>query len=90
MLPIYRADLLDVPLRVFGSTERDVPDDLPALWNGKSIGVLGAEVVTVRLGGAAQGSEHGHRVGVDVREGGHSVGRTRDFATRSTIHFTPP
>lgn len=60
---------------------RGEPDDLPAAWHRQALGVLGAQVVTVRLGVGSQWSEHRGRLGVDVGEGGH--GRTRASRSRT-------
>src|SRR5918996_1449529 len=47
---------------------RSEPDDLPAPWRHESLGVLRAQVVTVRFGVGGQRPEDRRRVGVHVGE----------------------
>jgi len=46
------------------------PHDLPAPWHGQPLGVLGAEVVGVRLGIRRERPEDDGGVAVDVGQGG--------------------
>lgn len=53
------------------------PDDLPASRRGEPFGVLGTQVVAMRLGVHRQWPKHGGRVGVDVRERRDGVATAR-------------
>ncbi len=84
-----------VAARAGGRRTVEEPDDLPAPRGGEPLGVLGAQVVAVRLGVGRQRAEDRRRIGVDVRQrrdGGTAAGgaRTATYRTHGVGRYRTP